>query len=75
MGHVLWAITKIFFCPLPSLSSSKASTGGFTWTIFKNDLLEVGLTQNRETMALRVLITVDLFYFNMYKDPAWIEIH
>ena len=23
-----------------------------TWTIFKNYLLEVGLTQNRETMAL-----------------------
>ena len=25
----------------------------FSWTIFKNHLLEVGLTQNRETMALR----------------------
>jgi hypothetical protein len=32
-----------------------------TWTIFKNHLLEVGLTQNRETMALRTLTTVDLF--------------
>ena len=27
-----------------------------TWIIFKNHLLEVGLTQNRETMALRNLI-------------------
>ena len=25
-----------------------------TWTTLKNDLLEVGLTQNRETMALRM---------------------
>ena len=29
---------------------------------FKNYLLEVSLTQNRETMALRMLTTVDLFY-------------
>ena len=40
-----------------------------TWTIFKNHLLEVGLTQNRETMALRMLTTVDLFYFIMREDP------
>jgi hypothetical protein len=36
-----------------------------TWTIFKNHLLEVGLTQNRETM---VVTTVELFYFIMYED-------
>jgi hypothetical protein len=41
-----------------------------TWTIFKNHLLEVGLTQNEETMALRTLITVGLFYFIMCEDPA-----
>ena len=40
-----------------------------TWTIFKNRLLEVGLTQNQETMALRLLTTVDLFYFIMCEDP------
>ena len=40
-----------------------------TWIIFKNHLLEVGLTQNRETMALRTLTTVDLFYFIMCEDP------
>ena len=40
-----------------------------TWTIFKNHLLEVGLTQNQEIMALRTLTTVDLFYFNMCEDP------
>ena len=32
------------------------------WIIFKNHLLEVGLTQNWETMALRTLKTVDLLY-------------
>ena len=34
-----------------------------TWSIFKIHLLEVGLTQNRETVALQTLATVDLFYF------------
>ena len=32
------------------------------WAIFKNHLLEVGLTQNQENMALRMFTTVDLFY-------------
>ena len=40
-----------------------------TWTIFKNHLLEVGLTQNQETMALQTLTTIDLFYFIMCEDP------
>jgi hypothetical protein len=39
-----------------------------TWIIFKNHLLVVGLTQNRETLALRTLTTVDLFYFIMCED-------
>jgi hypothetical protein len=36
-----------------------------TWTIFKNHLLEVGITQNWKIIALRILTTVDLFYFIM----------
>ena len=40
-----------------------------TWTIFKTHLLEVGLTQSRETMAHRTLTSVDLFYFTMCEDP------
>ena len=40
-----------------------------TWTIFKNCLLEVGPTQNWETMALRTLTTVGLFYFLTCEDP------
>ena len=40
-----------------------------TWIIFKNRLVEVDLTQNRETMALRMFTTIDLFYFAMCEDP------
>ena len=40
-----------------------------TWTILKNHRLEVGLTQNRETMTLRTLTTVGVFYFIMCEDP------
>ena len=40
-----------------------------TCTIFRNHLLKVGVTQNRETIALRMLTTVDLFYFIMHEDP------
>ena len=39
-----------------------------TWTIFKNHRLEVGITQNQETMALRTLTTIDLLYFIMCED-------
>ena len=46
-----------------------------TWAIFKNHLLKVGLTQNRETMALRTLTIVGLFCFMICEDSAWIEIH
>ena len=41
-----------------------------TWIILNNHFLEVGLTQNRETMAPRMLTTVDLFYFIMCEDPC-----
>ena len=36
----------------------------------KDHLLEVGPAQNRETMALRTLTTVDLFHFIMCEEPA-----
>ena len=44
-----------------------------TWTLFKNHFLEIGLTQIRETMALWMLTTVDLFYFMW--GPSWIKNH
>ena len=40
-----------------------------TWTNFKYYLLEVSLTQNRETMALRTLTTLELFWFIIREDP------
>ena len=48
----------------------KSSLHGIKWImvhghfdIFKNHLLELGLTQIRETMTLRMLTIVGLFYF------------
>ena len=52
-----------------SYIASNGSCFMATWTTSQNHLLEVGLTQNHETMALRMLITVDLFYFIMCEDP------
>jgi len=58
---------------MDSYMASNGSCFMVTWTISKNHLLEVGLTWNWETMALRMLTTVDLFYFIMCEDPR--EIH
>ena len=48
--------------------TSNGSCFMVTWIIFKNHLLEVGLTQNQETMTLWTLTTVGLFYFIMCED-------
>ena len=45
-----------------------------TWTIFRNYLLEVGLTQNLETMALRTLTHWLILFYHVW-GSAWIEIH
>ena len=53
------------------MDSYMASNGSYfrvVWTIFKNHFLEVGLTQNRETVSLHMLTTIDLFYFIICKD-------
>ena len=52
-----------------SYMASNGSCFMVTWIIFNNHLLEVGLKQNQETMALRTLTTVDLFYLIMCEDP------
>jgi hypothetical protein len=52
-----------------SYMASYGSCFMVTWTIFKNHFLEVGLTQNQETIALGMLTTIELFYFVMYEDP------
>ena len=46
---------------MDSYMASNGSCFMVTWTSFKNHLLEVGLTQNRETMALRT--SQPLVYF------------
>ena len=54
------------------MDSYMASNGAcfmVTWIVIKNHFLEVSLTQNHETMALRTLTTVDLFYCIMCEDP------
>ena len=53
---------------MDSYMVSNGSCFMVTWTTFKHHLLKV-LTQNRETMALQTLTTVDLFYFIMCEDP------
>ena len=40
-----------------------------TWTILKNHLLELSLTQNRETMTLRTLTTLIYSILIMCEDP------
>jgi hypothetical protein len=50
---------------MDSYMASNGSCFMVAWTIFKNHLLEVGPTQNRETVTLRTLTTIDLFYFIM----------
>ena len=46
-----------------------------TWTIFKNHLLEVGLTQDHcEITTPRTLTTNDLFLFYLVWGPARIEV-
>ena len=54
---------------MDSYMASNGSRFMVTSTIFKNHLLEVGLTQNQDTMTLRMLTTVDLFNSIMCEDP------
>ena len=53
---------------MDSYMASNGSCFMVAWTLFKTHLLEVGPTQNRETMALLTLTTVGLFYRIMRED-------
>ena len=54
---------------MDSYMASNGSCFIITWTLFKNHLLEVRLTQNRwEITALRTLTTVDTFYCIICED-------
>ena len=70
-SHCAWGTTGVYMwmqdgCKvyMDSYMASNGSCFMVTWTTFKNHLLEVGLTQNRETMALRMLTTNDFFLFS-----------
>ena len=54
---------------MDSYMASNGSCFMVTWIAFKNQLLEVGLTQKRETMAVQMLTTVDLFDFIICENP------
>jgi hypothetical protein len=54
---------------MASYMASNGSCFMVTWTILKDHLLKVSLTQNQKTVALRTLTTVVLFYFIMGEDP------
>jgi hypothetical protein len=54
---------------MDSYMASHASCFMVTWIIFNNHFLEIGLTQNRDTMKFQMLTTVDLLYFIMCEDP------
>ena len=58
-----------------SYMASKGSCFMVSGTIFQNHPLEVGPTQNPETMALQTLTTIGLFYFIMCEDPHEYKIH
>ena len=46
-----------------------------TWIIFKNHLLDVGLTQSWETMALWMLTIINIYIFYHARGSTWIGIH
>jgi hypothetical protein len=48
---------------MDSYMASSGSCFMVTWIIFKNHLLEVGITQNLEFMTLQNLTTVDLLHY------------
>ena len=51
-----------------SYMTSNGSCFMVTCNTFKNHLLEIGLTQNRETTTLQTLTTDGLFYVIMCED-------
>ena len=56
------------------MSSLHGFVCGIKWIMF-HSYLEVGRTQNLETMVLRTLTAVGLFYFYHVWGPKRIEIH
>jgi hypothetical protein len=60
---------------MDSYLASNGSCFMVTWTIFKNHLLEVDLTQNQETKTLLTLTNRRFILFYHVWRPTWLEIH
>ena len=60
---------------MKSYMASNGSRFMVSWTIFKNHLLEVRLTQKPGDHGTLNPHTINLWYFVMCEDPTWIEIH
>ena len=54
---------------MDSFMASNESCFMVIWSIFKNQLLEVGLTQYQETMAFGMLTTIALLLFYHVRGP------
>ena len=73
-SHYTWGTNGVSECKrwckvyMDSYVASNILCFMVTWTMFSNHLLEVGPTENREIMALRMHIVVGLFYFSMRED-------
>jgi hypothetical protein len=74
-SHYTWGSTGVCECQdgckvyMDSYMASNKACFMVIWTILKIHLLEVGLTQDWDTMALWMLTTIDLFYCIMCEDP------
>ena len=74
-SHYAWGTNGVCECKMGAKSAwilTWHQIDHVSWSLglfFKNHLFEVGLTQNRETMASRTLTTIGLFYFIMHEDP------
>jgi len=55
---------------MESYMASNGSCFMVTWPIFYNHFLEIGLSLNWETLALRNLTALDLLYFIMCEGPT-----
>ena len=80
-SHYAWGTNRVCECKMDVKSTwirymtSNGSCFAVTWILFKNHLLEVGLTQNRETTALWTRTTCWFILFYHVWGPTWREIH
>ena len=79
-SHYAWGTNEVCECKMDAKSTwipTWYRMDHVPWSlgiIFINRLLKVGLTQNHDTMTLRMLTTIDFFYLYHVWGPAWIEI-